>query len=351
MDRKTCLCYNIGMKMTLMGTGTSHGIPVVACSCPVCTSENPHDKRYRCSAYIVNDDPPEDGKPASTTNIVIDTGPEFRIQALENKIKRLDGVLLTHSHADHCHGLDDLRIFSFKKPPEMYRDAECSNSYLSRNDAIALAASENSVRETPGLGLPIYAPSSTIESLVFRFAYIFNTVASGGGIPKLHLVPADGNNDENPVRIGSVEAVPVPMIHGPMIDSGWVVRPEKKPAGEKFHSIAYLTDCNFISDESIEIVRKSSGISSGAGVLDHLVIDALRKRPHPTHNNFDKALEYADRIGAEHTWLTHICHDNSHVQIQQYIDENLHKYKNLLEIVKNGGSVSPAYDGLVLETF
>lgn len=332
-----------------MGTGTSHGIPVVACGCPVCTSKDPRDKRYRCSAYIVNNDPVENGKSPSTTNIVIDTGPEFRIQALENKIKRLDGVLLTHSHADHCHGLDDLRIFSFKKPPETFKGSDCHNFSLSRNDAIAIAASENSVGETPGLGLPIYASSSTIESLVFRFAYIFNPVASGGGIPKLHLIPADGNTDKNPVKIGSLEAVPVPMIHGPMIDYGWVVRSKKTGGVGKFHSIAYLTDCNFISGDSIEIVRKASGIADGTGVLDHLVIDALRKRPHPTHNNFDAALEYADKIGAAHTWLTHICHDNSHVQIQQYIDENLGKYKNLSKIVKNGGSVSPAYDGLVLE--
>lgn len=326
------------MKMTLMGTGTSHGIPVVACSCSVCTSTDPHDKRYRCSAYIINDDPPQEGKSPSTTNIVIDTGPEFRIQALENKIKKLDGVLLTHSHADHCHGLDDLRIFSFRKPPEMNL-SELSS--LSKNDAIAMAASQNSNRETPGDGLPIYAPSSTIESLRFRFAYIFDANVTGGGIPKLHLISADENSDENPIKIGSIEAVPVPMIHGPMIDYGYVVRPAQKNGGN-FHSIAYLTDCNFISDESIEIVKKSSG------TLDHLVIDALRKRPHPTHNNFDKAIEYADRIGAKHTWLTHICHDNSHVQIQEYIDENLHKYKNLSEIVKNGGSVSPAYDGLQL---
>ncbi|MDY2843221.1 MAG: MBL fold metallo-hydrolase [Treponema sp.] len=332
------------MKMTLMGTGTSHGIPVVACSCPVCTSNDPRDKRYRCSAYIENEDSHKDGEKSSTTNIVIDTGPEFRIQALENKIKRLDGVLLTHSHADHCHGLDDLRIFSFKKPPKMALSSD-ENSALSHNDAIALAASENSVRETPGSGLPIYAPSSTIESLVFRFAYIFNTVVSGGGIPKLNLIPADENSCSNPVKIGSVEAVPVPMIHGSMVDYGWVLHSKEKSSDGKFHSIAYLTDCNLISDESIEIVKTSSG------VLEHLVIDALRKRPHPTHCNFDKALEYADRIGAKHTWLTHICHDNSHVQIQEYIDENLGKYKNLKRIVGQGGSVSPAYDGLVLEAF
>src|SRR5574344_3024223 len=104
------------MHLILMGTGTSHGIPVIGCTCAVCTSRNKKDKRYRCSAYLTNRGEEKKYTHFVPTDIVIDTGPEFRIQALLYHIRRLDAVLLTHSHADHLHGLDDLRIFSFVKP-------------------------------------------------------------------------------------------------------------------------------------------------------------------------------------------------------------------------------------------
>src|SRR5574344_302177 len=103
------------MQMILMGTGTSHGIPVIGCGCKVCTSRDKKDKRFRCSAYITSGDT-SNKSTGTRTDIVIDTGPEFRMQALQYHIRRLDAVLLTHSHADHLHGLDDLRIFSFVKP-------------------------------------------------------------------------------------------------------------------------------------------------------------------------------------------------------------------------------------------
>src|SRR5574344_2853389 len=106
------------MQMILMGTGTSHGIPVIGCGCKVCTSRDKKDKRFRCSAYITS------GDSVSRTDIVIDTGPEFRMQALKYRIRRLDAVLLTHSHADHLHGLDALRIFSFVKPKECAADKQ-----------------------------------------------------------------------------------------------------------------------------------------------------------------------------------------------------------------------------------
>ncbi|MBQ0050746.1 MAG: hypothetical protein KBT11_01630 [Treponema sp.] len=187
----------------------------------------------------------------------------------------------------------------------------------------------------------MYANSGTLERIIFTFPYVFNKMAAGGGIPKLNLLAADNHTDEDPIKIGSFEIVPVPMLHGSMIDYGWILR--NKNADGEYVSIVYLTDCSQISDRSIELVK------AAGGKIEHLVIDALRESPHPTHCNFEQSLGYAERIGAVHTWLTHICHDRTHVEIQKYISENLGKYPGLSEIVRKGGSVEPAYDGLEIE--
>lgn len=300
------------MKMILMGTGTSHGIPVIGCSCKVCQSTDKKDKRYRCSAYIENEN--DFGSEFSSTNIVIDTGPEFRIQALETKIKRLDAIFLTHSHADHCHGLDDIRIFSHSK-------------------------SDNS-EETKGDGLSIFANDETIEDLKLRFAYVFNPRAFGGGLPKFNLLSCEKYNSENPIKIGSVEIVPIPLIHGVFSVSGWILKGKNSN-----NSIAYLTDCSKITEESL---LKILEFNFGNKRIKHLIIDALKEESHVSHCSFSEALSYADRIGAENTWLTHICHKKSHIEIQNYLNEILPNYENLSKIVKNGGIVSPAFDTLEL---
>ncbi len=306
------------MKMTLMGTGTSHGVPVIACSCPVCTSSDPHDTRLRCSSLVEH----------ANQHILIDVGPDFRFQALKFKICRLDAVFITHSHADHLHGIDDLRIFSHKNSFAMSRDKVICEKFP----------------ETSGEGLPIYTSERTKGYIHQRFPYIFVDHDKGGGIPKLHLIGVDKNNAENPLILGEeskIEVVPVPMLHGNHHTNGYLFS-VKKDDGKK-HSIAYLTDCNFISDESIELVKKAGG------AIEHLVIDALREREHSSHCNFLQALGYAERIGAKHTWFTHITHDMSHEQIQKYINDHLKAFPGLAETVKAGGSVSPAHDGLVIE--
>ena len=141
------------MKMTLLGTGTSHGVPVIGCSCNTCTSKDPHDSRYRTSAFIE----PE--------NLLIDTGPEFRLQALRKGIKKISAVFLTHSHSDHLNGLDDLRTFSHTDVP------------LSKSSS-----------ETEGDGLPVYADSRTVGDIKRRFDYVFRPPKEGGGKPKLKLI-------------------------------------------------------------------------------------------------------------------------------------------------------------------
>lgn len=320
------------MKLTILGSGTSFGVPVIACDCKVCKSDKAQDKRLRASALLCIDN----------KNFLIDVGPDFRTQALRAKLHHLDAVFLTHSHADHIHGIDDLRIFSHKNSGAMNSDKEIAAHYP----------------ETAGAGLAMYMNSESLDHVKKNFHYIFMNHEKGGGTPKLNLVSVDNYSARNPLLLGNLQVVPILMVHGFMNTTGWVFTqflPESMqnlPQNEqtlnqtKKHSIAYLTDCNFISDESIERVKNAVG----GGVLDHLVIDALRVRPHSTHNSFDQALLYADKIGAVHTWFTHMSHDFFHTQIQEYIDKNLDKYKNLKKIVLSGGTVSPAFDGLELFT-
>ena len=298
------ICYNITMKLILLGTGTSHGVPVIGCDCKVCTSRDPHDSRYRCSALVVHGD----------TQVLVDVGPEFRLQALRAGIKKLDAVLLTHSHADHLHGLDDLRIFSHTRPCHF--------------DAQAFP-------ETAGTGLPIYANAQTLKDIRYRFAYLFKTHKEGGGVAKLDFKDCG----TAPFSLGGIQILPVPLLHGHTHTTGWLF---SCGADGNRHSIAYLTDCSAIPDESLALIAER------AGTLSHVVIDGLRVKPHSTHFNFDQALSCAEKIGARHTWLTHMNHDLLHTEIQKYIEEKLPKYPRLQAIVQDGGSVSPAYDGLEL---
>lgn len=286
------------MKMILMGTGTSHGVPVIGCSCKVCTSSDMRDSRNRCSAFV--------SEPAS---IVIDTGPEFRIQALKFGIKSVNAVLITHSHADHLNGLDDIRTFSH---------TEAIDPFPTKN--ISATA-----------GMPVYANEWAIVDIKNRFDYIFKPVKEGGGKPKLDLIDCSAYSCNNPIVINSLEIIPVPILHGTLCDSGWLMS-ERTSDGSK-SSIAYLTDCSCVPEDSINLINQN------AGNLEHLVIDGLRKKPHSTHFSFEQAIDVAKRLKPRHTWLTHITHDMSHEDIKKYIKE----------LDTDGLAVEPAYDGLVLE--
>lgn len=332
------------MKMILMGTGTSQGVPVIGCNCEVCASPRPEDKRMRCSAYVECDGGiagDHDGTPAPTTNLLIDCGPEFRIQALRAHITRLDAVLMTHGHGDHAHGLDDVRVFSHTKSAPA---AECDSASMSetqlrikrRQDARGHFPLKE---ETEGLGLPIYANADTVNDLLFRFAYVFNPHHLGGGLPKFHLLDCGEFSQDEPLVIGSVSAIPIPMTHGALAASGWLLTDTNTN-----RSIAYLTDCNFIGEEALAI------LDTFRGAIDHLVIDGLRIEPHPSHCTFAEALAYADRIGATHTWLTHFTHNLFHAEIQEYLDDTILRFPNLKKIVAEGGSVAPGHDGLELHT-
>lgn len=330
------------MKVTLLGTGTSHGVPAIACDCEVCKSTDPHDKRTRSSALI------KIQNAGHEEAILIDIGPDFRAQCLRENIKKVDTVLLTHSHADHLHGLDDIRIFSHT---------------ASRHHAA-----------TPPLTL--YGNAETLHDVQYRFDYVFHPTQAGGGKPLLTLCDCTVF-DENPSTIEGIEIAHIPMMHGNVKTTGYVFRAKRtiapaqpapkdsnpsnldnpasnsdnipsnldSPASSDLCVFAYLTDCNYISEDSI------AKIQSFAPSIDYLVIDGLKDTAHSTHFAFLEALDVAERLCPRHTRLTHICHKNSHVAIQAYLDHHICKNGNfprLYDNIQRGGTVQPAFDG---ETF
>jgi phosphoribosyl 1,2-cyclic phosphate phosphodiesterase len=247
--------------VTILGSGTSHGVPVIACICPVCRSKNPKNHRSRASALV---------RGAEDEVILFDTAPEFRLQALREGIAHIDAVFYTHAHADHLHGLDDLRPLSFNGP------------------------------------IPLYGSAETMDEIRRRFSYIFSSGQEGGGKPKVLLKPI---GPEDHITIGSLEVIPIPLLHGSLPVFGYRIGP-----------FAYLTDCNIIPEYSYELLK---------GVR-FVVIDALRPEPHPTHFSFGQALEAVRKIGAEKAWFTHLTHDVDHEDIRRMLPTG----------------VEPAWDGL-----
>ena len=286
------------MKFTFLGTGTSHGVPVIGCECKVCKSRNKKDKRFRCSAHILSQ---------NGTSVIIDLSPEFRLQAVRSKIKEVDAILITHSHADHLHGIDDIRIFS------------CEPSPFVRNP------NANEYVKPP---LPLFTNQNTADDLKYKFSYFFKPVKQGSGRAKIDLQVATQT-----FSLKDLQITPVPLKHGMLETCGWIITENKK-------SIAYLTDCNFISEESYKIIQKFSP--------EYLVIDGLQEREHSTHFNFIQAMQAADRIGAKFTYFTHLTHKHSHKDVQQFMNKHLCEFQNLTQIVKNGGFIKPAYDNLTI---
>jgi len=235
------------IKVTILGSGTSMGVPSLACHCKVCTSADPHDNRLRPSILLSRGE----------QNVVIDTTPDFRQQALRAKIERLDAVLLTHGHADHILGFDDIRPYNIRQNSAM----------------------------------PVYGNLETFEILRRAFAYVFDGRPVFSTVPSVTLHAVDG-----PFPLMGLQFIPVPLRHGDL-----------EVLGYRFGRGAYLTDFGSLPDSSLALLED----------LDVLIIDALRDIPHPMHQTVDQALALIERLKPKQSWFTHIAHDLPHAETNE----------------------------------
>jgi phosphoribosyl 1,2-cyclic phosphate phosphodiesterase len=236
---------NSQLRLTFLGTGTSQGVPMIGCDCAVCHSPDPRDQRLRSSIYI---ETPE-------CAFVVDTGTDFRTQALRENIRRVNAVIFTHSHTDHIMGFDDLRRYSYDQG-----------------------------------SIPVYASAETMRDLarVYEFAFNGQNRFPGYLIPVPHIVDA-------PFELGGTTITPLPVPHGRSVVNGYLFA----RAGRKL--VAYLSDCSAVPD----------AIRDSIADVELLIIDALRHKPHPTHLSVEQALEVAAKVHPSRTLFTHICHELS----------------------------------------
>jgi phosphoribosyl 1,2-cyclic phosphate phosphodiesterase len=249
LDHVVPLADDGHMRVTFLGTGTSHGIPMIGCDCPVCRSDNPRNKRLRPSIYIENGD----------QCLLVDASPDFRTQALRANIRRVDAVLMTHAHADHMLGLDDLRVFC----------------------------------QRPGQKLPIYGSSHSLETIRRMFSYACLERPEWPGLPSFELQTVEANQS---FEVSTTKIRALPLAHGRMTVFGFLVEKD----------VAYVTDCKTVSPDVVETIRG----------LPLLVLDALRHREHPTHLTIDEACGVAEQVGARLTLFTHLCHEAEHEAIE-----------------------------------
>jgi phosphoribosyl 1,2-cyclic phosphate phosphodiesterase len=257
------------VKLTFLGTGTSFGVPQLGCGCAVCHSTDPRDRRTRVGAAVETDD----GR-----TILIDTPPELRIQLLAAGISDVDAVLFTHDHADHTHGIDDVRAITARRDQHM----------------------------------PMYGSAATMRAIARKFDYIFDDAMK----PLPGTLKPQGRAvlmaPWETVSVAGVDVTAVPVPHGPVATV----------YAYRIGPLAYVTDAKTVSDEALAALR-------GAKVL---VVNALFRRPHPSHLSLAEAIAVAREVGAERTYLTHLTHDNFHAGLAAELPPG----------------VAPAHDGLVV---
>lgn len=280
-------------RLTFLGTGTSQGVPMIGCDCDVCRSKDERDKRYRSSVYV------EYGG----LKILVDAGPDFRSQMLRAGIRHIDAILLTHNHKDHTGGLDDVRAFNYieRAPIRIFCEKYVEES-LRREYSYAFA-------EHRYPGVPEWRITNIDE----------NPFTVEENIPDVRLVWVDRKGYEKipcdkPDTVRSAEVIPVRGRHFNLPVLGY-----------RFGGIAYLTDINFIPEEEFGKLRN----------LDHFIINCVRRGKHLSHFSLEEAVAVARRVGAKHSWLTHLSH-----QLPRYEDF----CRELPEDIR------PAYDGLVIES-
>ena len=246
------------MKLTFLGTGTSFGVPQIGCACAVCRSADPRDKRTRVGAVVE----------AQGTNLLIDTPPELRLQLIASGIAHIDAVLFTHDHADHTHGLDDIRAISVKREG----------------------------------ALPFYGPAETMASLSTKFAYVFDDRIQplpGTWKPEGAVHVLEPGKVE---RVGTLDVIAVEVPHGLI-----------RVFGYRIGALGYVTDAKAIPPEGLRLLR-------GVKVL---VLNALFRTEHPTHLSFTEAIEVSRQVGAERTFLTHLTHHNSHADLEAELPDGI----------------------------
>lgn len=247
------------MRLTFLGTGTSHGVPAIGCNCAVCRSADPRNQRDRSSLYV---------EAASGEAVVVDTTPEFRRQCIRHNVRRADAVLLTHAHADHMMGLDDLRRFN----------------------------------ELQGAPVPVYGSAESLAVVRRAFAYAFEAEPAGPTRPALdlHRFP------EEPIPIGSLRITPLPCRHGPFDIHGFLFEDDG-------HRTAYFPDCNHLPVATRQALHD----------LDVMILDGLRHEPHPTHFSLGESVEMLQQIGARRSFITHICHALDHETTQRELPRGI----------------------------
>lgn len=231
--------------LEFLGTGTSTGVPVPGCSCPVCRSPDAHDKRLRSSVLVTH----------GARRLVIDTGPEFRIQCIRAGVKNLDAVLITHDHADHLNGLDDIRCYSYFHDKSM----------------------------------PVWSAADTLDSIRLRFDYIWNSRQVGGGLPDITLHTVTGSFEAIGLGI-----TPIPILHGKLPILGY-----------RIGDLAYMTDISALPDASLPLLE-------GLGTM---ILSCVRYRFHKTHLSVAGAKRLHRLVRPERTLLTHIPHNFSHKEL------------------------------------